>query len=254
MGVDVTSSTVAGSTALEALFPHSPSTSILAIKRRGGVRVAGGATSWQKEQIGRAYVHAIASQGGYTVGDWNVDKDGVDVTLRDRGLMVDIQLKCTESPRTVRGGYSFDLDIETYNKLRSTERSAPGHLVLLVVPPNLELWVTQHQDSVVLACHWVLGMPARSGGGEQQRHYSDQPAARTAADGEVHALHVRHGAEHSPVRQHGGELTWPPTNSPSGLTRSGVTSRSLAGPRSPAATWRSSGACRDRLRKSCSYP
>ncbi|WP_258543885.1 DUF4365 domain-containing protein [Streptomyces ipomoeae] len=153
MGVDVTSSTVAGSTALDALFPHSPSTSILAIKRRGGVRVAGGATSWQKEQISRAYVHAIASQGGYTVGDWNVDKDGVDVTLRDRGLMVDIQLKCTESPRTVRGGYSFDLDIETYNKLRSTERSAPGHLVLLVVPPNLELWVTQHQDSVVLACH-----------------------------------------------------------------------------------------------------
>jgi hypothetical protein len=153
MGVDVTSPTATGSTTLEALFPHSPSTSILAIKRRGGVRVAGGATSWQKEQISRAYVHAIASQGGYTVGDWNVDKDGVDVTLRDRGLMVDIQLKCTESPRTVRGGYSFDLDIETYNKLRSTERSAPGHLVLLVVPPNLELWVTQHQDSVVLACH-----------------------------------------------------------------------------------------------------
>ncbi|WP_282791108.1 DUF4365 domain-containing protein [Streptomyces sp. CC224B] len=146
-------STTALYTAVEALFPASPFTSILTLKRRGGVRVAGGATSWQKEQISRAYVHAIASQGGYTVGDWNVDKDGVDVTLRDRGLMVDIQLKCTESPRTVRGGYSFDLDVETYDKLRSTERSAPGHLVLLVVPSNLELWVTQHPDSVVLACH-----------------------------------------------------------------------------------------------------
>ncbi|MGV9315536.1 DUF4365 domain-containing protein [Streptomyces sp. NPDC003691] len=115
--------------------------------------MTGEATSWQKEQISRAYVHALASQGGYTVGDWNVDKDGVDVTLRDRGLMVDFQLKCTQSPRAVRGGYSFDLDIETYDKLRSRERSAPGHLVLLVVPPNLELWVTQHPDSVVLACH-----------------------------------------------------------------------------------------------------
>ncbi|MFG2899426.1 DUF4365 domain-containing protein [Streptomyces zaomyceticus] len=138
---------------LEALFPHVSSAPILAIKRRGGGRVAGEATSWQKEQISRAYVHALASQGGYTVGEWNVDKDGVDVTLRDRGLMVDFQLKCTQSPRVIRGGYSFDLDVETYNKLRSTERSAPGHLVLLVVPPNLELWVTQHSDSVVLACH-----------------------------------------------------------------------------------------------------
>nr|WP_202443419.1 DUF4365 domain-containing protein [Streptomyces sp. SID8375] len=135
------------------MFPHPSPPPILAIKRQGGGRVAGYATSWQKEQISRAYVHALASQGGYTVGEWNVDKDGVDVTLRDRGLMVDFQLKCTQSPRVVRGGYSFDLDIETYDKLRSTERSAPGHLVLLVVPPNLELWVTQHSDSVVLACH-----------------------------------------------------------------------------------------------------
>ncbi|MCX5535107.1 DUF4365 domain-containing protein [Streptomyces sp. NBC_00006] len=115
--------------------------------------MAGEATSWQKEQISRAYVHALASQGGYTIGEWNVDKDGVDVTLRDSGLMVDFQLKCTQSPRSIRGGYSFDLDIETYDKLRSTERSAPGHLVLLVVPPNLDLWVTHHVDSLVLACH-----------------------------------------------------------------------------------------------------
>lgn len=138
---------------LDALFPHGPSPSILAIRRLGGGRVAGEATSWQKEQISRAYVHALASQGGYTVGDWNVDKDGVDVTLRDRGLMIDFQLKCTQSPRVTRGGYSFDLDVETYDKLRSTERSAPGHLVLVVVPPNLDLWVTQHSDSLVLACH-----------------------------------------------------------------------------------------------------
>ncbi|WP_411079525.1 DUF4365 domain-containing protein [Streptomyces sp. cmx-18-6] len=138
---------------VEALFPHTSPPPILAIKRQGGRRVTGEATSWQKEQISRAYVHALASQGGYTVGEWNVDKDGVDVTLRHRGLMVDFQLKCTQSPRVVRGGYSFDLDVKTYDKLRSTERSAPGHLVLLVVPPNLELWVTQNSDSVVLACH-----------------------------------------------------------------------------------------------------
>ncbi|MFC4606868.1 DUF4365 domain-containing protein [Streptomyces maoxianensis] len=111
------------------------------------------ATSWQKEQVSRAFVHALATQGGYTLCDWNVDKDGVDVTLRSRGLMVDIQLKCTQSPRTVRSGYSFDLDVETYDKLRDPERSAPGHLALLIVPPDIGRWVTHQPDSIVLACH-----------------------------------------------------------------------------------------------------
>ncbi|MFJ9213503.1 DUF4365 domain-containing protein [Streptomyces sp. NPDC102264] len=111
------------------------------------------ATSWQKEQVSRAYVHVLATQGGYTICDWNVDKDGVDVTLRSRGLMVDIQLKCTQSPRITRGGYSFDLDVETYNKLRDPERSAPGHLALLIVPPDIGRWVTHQPESIILACH-----------------------------------------------------------------------------------------------------
>ncbi|MGM9467118.1 DUF4365 domain-containing protein [Streptomyces murinus] len=111
------------------------------------------ATSWQKEQVSRAYVHVLATQGGYTICDWNVDKDGVDVTLRSRGLMVDIQLKCTQSPRIIRGGYSFDLDVETYNKLRDPERSAPGHLALLIVPPDIGRWVTHQPESIILACH-----------------------------------------------------------------------------------------------------
>ncbi|MBC2873841.1 DUF4365 domain-containing protein [Streptomyces sp. TYQ1024] len=111
------------------------------------------ATSWQKEQVSRAYVHALATQGGYTICDWNVDKDGVDITLRSGGLMVDIQLKCTQKPRSVRGGFSFDLDIETYDKLRAPDRSAPGHLALLIVPPDIDRWVTHQPDSIVLACH-----------------------------------------------------------------------------------------------------
>ncbi|MBL1102657.1 DUF4365 domain-containing protein [Streptomyces coffeae] len=125
------------------------------------------ATSWQKEQVSRAYVHALATQGGYTICDWNVDKDGVDVTLRSRGLMVDIQLKCTQSPRAFRGGYSFDLDVETYDKLRDPERSAPGHLALLIVPPDIGRWVTHQPEAIVLTCHgyWasLQGMGEASG-------------------------------------------------------------------------------------------
>ncbi|MFD0505166.1 DUF4365 domain-containing protein [Streptomyces chiangmaiensis] len=64
-----------------------------------------------------------------------------------------MQLKCTQSPRTLRSGYSYDLDIDTYNKLRDPERSAPGHLALLIVPPDIGRWVTHQSDSIILACH-----------------------------------------------------------------------------------------------------
>ncbi|MEU7591787.1 DUF4365 domain-containing protein [Streptomyces sp. NPDC039022] len=137
----------------QALFPTGSCRHILSTTRGGGEPVAAEATSWQKEQVSRAYVHALSTQGGYTLCDWNVDKDGVDVTLRSGPWMVDIQLKCTQSPRIVRGGFSFDLDVETYDKLRNPDRSAPGHLALLIVPPDIGQWVTHQSESIILACH-----------------------------------------------------------------------------------------------------
>ena len=47
-------------------------------------------TSWQKEQLSVAYVHALATQVGYTVAHWNVDKDGVD-PARSLKMVVDDQ-------------------------------------------------------------------------------------------------------------------------------------------------------------------
>ncbi|MFD1547140.1 DUF4365 domain-containing protein [Nonomuraea guangzhouensis] len=111
------------------------------------------ATSWQKEQFSRAYVLAVATRGGYTLADWNVDKDGVDVTLRWKGLMVDFQLKCTQSPRAAKGDYVFDLDLATYNKLRDPERSAPGYLALAVVPKTLDKWLLHEPERLLMSCH-----------------------------------------------------------------------------------------------------
>ncbi|MFI6297622.1 DUF4365 domain-containing protein [Nonomuraea sp. NPDC050790] len=111
------------------------------------------ATSWQKEQFSRAYVLAVATRGGYTLADWNVDKDGVDVTLRWKGLMVDFQLKCTQSPRAVKDDYVFDLDLATYNKLRDPERSAPGYMALAVVPKALDKWLLHAAERLLMSCH-----------------------------------------------------------------------------------------------------
>ncbi|MFI6321611.1 DUF4365 domain-containing protein [Nonomuraea sp. NPDC050556] len=111
------------------------------------------AASWQKEQFSKAYMLAVASQGGYTIGEWNVDKDGVDVTLRSGGLMVDLQLKCTQRPRTTSDDYVFDLDVPTYNKLRDPYRSAPGYMALVVVPPILDEWLLHEPERLLLSCH-----------------------------------------------------------------------------------------------------
>jgi uncharacterized protein DUF4365 len=112
-----------------------------------------GAESWQKEQFSNAFMLAVATKGGYTLCDWNVDKDGVDATLRSRGLMVDIQLKSTQRPRTVQGGYAFDLDAKTYDKLKDPERSAPAYLVLVVVPTKIDAWILHQPENILMSCH-----------------------------------------------------------------------------------------------------
>lgn len=115
------------------------------------------AESWQKEQFSVAYVHAIATRSRYTIHGWKVDKDGVDVTLRHRGLMVDMQLKCTCSPKLITGGFSFPLDTKTYDKLRDPERSAPGYLGLMIAPKNVDDWILQDPKKLLMACrgYWA---------------------------------------------------------------------------------------------------
>jgi hypothetical protein len=109
--------------------------------------------SWQKEQISKAYVLAVATKAGVTIGEWNVDKDGVDVTLRRRQLMVDLQLKCTGSARTSGGDYAFDLDVPTFAKLTYQDRSAPAYLCLLIVPKTLQAWLHHQPEALLLRCH-----------------------------------------------------------------------------------------------------
>lgn len=123
------------------------------VVRIGGVTVPS-PTSWQKEQFSIAYIHAVATRGGFTIGSWKVDKDGVDVTLRSNGLMVDMQLKCTCSPTTLQdGSYSFQLDTPTYDKLRSKDRSAPGYLGLMIAPNDVDEWLVHDPKRLLLACH-----------------------------------------------------------------------------------------------------
>jgi Domain of unknown function (DUF4365) len=127
--------------------------------REGRGRVTD-AESTQKEQFSEAYVLAVATQANVTIGKWNVDKDGVDVTLRRGARMVDLQLKCTRNARNVRDDFVFDLDVPTYDKLVDPDRSVPAFLTLMIVPPDVEHWLQHQPEDLLMRCHgyWV-GMP-----------------------------------------------------------------------------------------------
>ncbi|MGW7466675.1 DUF4365 domain-containing protein [Streptomyces xantholiticus] len=128
----------------------------LMVGHRGGARV-GDAASWQKERASYAHLLWLATQAGYRVADWTPDIDGVDATLRNGGLMVDLQLKCTMRPRSVNGDFAYDLDVATYNKLRDPLRSAPGYLALMVIDPDVDKWLVHEPTNLSVACqaYWA---------------------------------------------------------------------------------------------------
>ncbi|MFF3770527.1 DUF4365 domain-containing protein [Streptomyces sp. NPDC002232] len=110
--------------------------------------------TWQQEQISLAYLSAIATQAGATSAQWNVDKDGVDVTLQRDYIDVAFQMKCTFSPTLLADGdtYAFDLDMRTYDILRRQNRSSAGFLGLVVVPRELDGWLEHDDESLLMRC------------------------------------------------------------------------------------------------------
>ncbi|WP_221348775.1 DUF4365 domain-containing protein [Streptomyces beigongshangae] len=110
--------------------------------------------SWQQEQISLAYLSAVATRAGATSATWNVDKDGVDVTLKRNHILVEFQMKCTFSPTILGDGetYAFDLDIQTYDALRERERSAAGYLGLVVVTKDVGEWLAHDSETLLMHC------------------------------------------------------------------------------------------------------
>ncbi|MFD3995450.1 DUF4365 domain-containing protein [Streptomyces sp. NPDC058583] len=110
--------------------------------------------TWQQEQFSLAYLSAVATHAGVTIAHWNVDKDGVDATIKRKGISVDLQMKCTFVPTVVQGGdaYAFDLDMRTYNLLRDRERTSAGFLALVVVPPDLDSWLAHQEQALLMNC------------------------------------------------------------------------------------------------------
>lgn len=105
-----------------------------------------------KEEFSYAHVHAVVAAAGYSYKQSSrpEDNDGIDLTIRALGASgsyrrptLDVQVKATSSHlREDREYIFYDLKVQDYRKLCSTDYSVPCILILVVLPPEPEDWLS----------------------------------------------------------------------------------------------------------------
>lgn len=105
----------------------------------------------QKERFSRAWVIAAASAANFTYEIVADDERGVDMTVHSHEHTLDFQLKATSNPELQEGCLVHDLDIRTYNLLRSITRSGYGVLALIVVGSETDQWHSMDDAGTKLA-------------------------------------------------------------------------------------------------------
>lgn len=122
-----------------------------------------------KEELSYAYVHAVAAHAGCSAGRPYTDTDSVDANITASGLegilrspQLDIQLKATSVAGNPAKLLRFPLPLKNYNDLR-LRCAVPRILVVLVLPPEREQWLSHSHDGLVArrCSYWVdlLGKP-----------------------------------------------------------------------------------------------
>lgn len=113
-----------------------------------------------KEQLSKAYIHMVASAAGMDLGQWGMDYDGIDTTVRSSvdygpgGLLgpgLDVQLKCTGQQSVDRDDVvAWSLKRKTFKLLSATNRSLPAIFCVMLVPDEPGYWL-RHDDEGLLA-------------------------------------------------------------------------------------------------------
>jgi hypothetical protein len=126
----------------------------------------------RQEALSRAYIRAVAALAGVTVCEMDNDY-GIDLGLRmiltrenrrrDGSLQLDIQLKSITRANVTDDHVVYDLEVENYRDLRSTEPGCPRILVVLVLPQDEADWLGQSaQELTIRHCaYWMSlrGLP-----------------------------------------------------------------------------------------------
>lgn len=113
----------------------------------------------QKEEISKAYIHAVAARCGFAVAYWSQDHGRIDMTLSAGGVVgsglkarpkLDLQLKCTGRQDLSGDGFvSWTLERDHYDDLRRCA-TTPHILVVLLLPADMNDWISHTNDQLIL--------------------------------------------------------------------------------------------------------
>jgi hypothetical protein len=116
--------------------------------------------TWQQEQFGDAYVHAVATCAGCTLAkppdlckvDWLVRWE-----MDDSYPVIDLQLKAPYDADVRDTHVCYTIDKTLYDALRSTKRTNPLILVIIVVERDMDQWIEQTEEQLSLrkCAYWI---------------------------------------------------------------------------------------------------
>lgn len=120
-----------------------------------------------QEQFSKAFVIAVASLAGCSVAEPRPDDDSIDWTLscrlKPRRPKLDLQVKSTGTGPEANKAIHYKLKRKNYDDLILSDLLTPRFLLLVIVPPSPESWLTATPDALVLrhAAYWhsLRGLP-----------------------------------------------------------------------------------------------
>lgn len=130
----------------------------------GNVKMTKAFTSYLTDQsveefLSEAYVQAVAARARVSVST-NRHDHGIDGSFRhinkinnrrsESGIALDFQLKASQKWRIDKrtNNIAYNLEAKTYNDLANY--AAPCILILLCLPPDMDKWVEQCEDYLLL--------------------------------------------------------------------------------------------------------
>lgn len=122
------------------------------------------AISHRQDGISGAYIRTICAVAGCGVEGITLDNDKVDYVVRSRvngkvrsKPQIDIQAKCQMSGTATTDPIPYSLDLETYDSLRDVLVCNPRILVLVLVPDDVNEWITQSEHTLAFrhCAYWV---------------------------------------------------------------------------------------------------
>ena len=122
----------------------------------------------RQEALCRAYVQAIAARAGLLSSRPEPDY-GIDLSLRtvgvhdghhsDTSFQLDLQLKSTTRANVTESDVRYDLEVDTYEYLRTPDTFCPRILVVLVLPAAEDEWLSQsHNELAIRHCAYWLSL------------------------------------------------------------------------------------------------